>query len=234
MILAGGQGTRLRPFTIVLPKPLVPVGEQPVLEIVLRQLRRAGFSRVTLAVNHRASLIQAFFRDGRDWGLQIDYSLESQPLSTIAPLRLIGDLPETFLLMNGDVLSDLDFARLLRHHDDSGALFTVASSRRRQTIDYGVLELDVSGMRLTGFAEKPTADYEVSMGIYVVNREIVAMIPPERAYGFNHLMLDLLAGGKHVNVYRHDGYWVDIGRPEDYAQAVEDFARDPARLLPDD
>ena len=234
VILAGGRGTRLRPYTTVLPKPLVPIGEYPVLEIIVRQLRRAGLRRLTLAVNHHANLIQAFFGDGKAWNLEIDYSLEDIPLSTIAPLRLITDLPDTFLLMNGDVLTDLDFAALCRSHRDSGRLFTVAATTRRHTIDYGVLEVDVSGRTLTGFKEKPTAAYDVSMGIYVVQRDVIAMIPPGRPYGFDHLMTDLLGRGEHVNVYRHDGYWVDIGRPDDYAEATEEFERNRGRLLPDD
>lgn len=232
-MLAGGKGTRLWPYTVVLPKPLVPIGEYPVLELILRQLRRAGFERVTLAVNHRANLIQAFFGDGSEWGLQVDYSKEETPLSTVAPLRLIEDLPETFLLMNGDVLSDLDYGMLCRYHQASGAPFTVAAAKRRQVVDYGVLQVDPSGHTLTGFAEKPTADYDVSMGIYVVNRPIVSTIPAGRPYGFDHLMTDLLGRRERINVYRHDGYWVDIGRPDDYAQAVDDFERNPGRLLPD-
>jgi NDP-sugar pyrophosphorylase family protein len=233
VILAGGQGTRLKPFTVVLPKPLVPIGEQPVLEIILRQLRRAGIERVTLAVNHRANLIQAFFRDGSPWDLAIDYSLEERPLSTIGPLCLIPDLPETFLLMNGDVLSDVDFAAVCQHHQESGALFTIVAATRRHTVDYGVLQLDAAARTLTGFSEKPTTDYVVSTGIYVVDRRVLSCVPRGVPYGFNHLMADLLARGERVNVYSHDGYWMDIGRPEDYAQAVEDFLKEPGRLLPD-
>jgi NDP-sugar pyrophosphorylase family protein len=234
VILAGGRGTRLRPYTTVLPKPLVPIGEYPVLEIIIRQLRRAGVKRLTLAVNHHANLIQAFFGDGAAWNLEIDYSLEDVPLSTVAPLRLIPDLPDTFLLMNGDVLTDLDYASLCRSHRESGRLFTVAATTRRHTIDYGVLDIDAAGRTLTGFKEKPTAAYDVSMGIYVVQRDVVAMIPPDRPYGFDHLMVDLLGRGDQVNVYRHDGYWVDIGRPDDYAQATDEFERNRERLLPDD
>jgi NDP-sugar pyrophosphorylase family protein len=231
VILAGGQGTRLRPYTVVLPKPLVPIGEYPVLEIIIRQLRRAGVDRVTLAVNHGANLIRAFFGDGSAWNLAIDYSLEDRPLSTIAPLRLIDDLPETFLLMNGDVLTDLDYSALWRHHQSLGGLFTVASTTRCHTIDYGVLEVDASGPTLAGFREKPVAAYEVSMGIYVVSRDVVAMIPADRPYGFDNLMTDLLSRREPVNVFRHDGYWLDIGRPDDYARGVDEFERVRERLL---
>ena len=142
VILAGGQGTRLRPYTVVLPKPLVPVGKYPIAEILVRQLAACGVRRVTVAVGYHANLIQAYFGDGSKWGVQMDYSLESQPLGTIGPLRLIPDLPDTFLLMNGDILTDLDFTDLWRRHRESGCRFTVAAATRRHRIDYGVLKVD--------------------------------------------------------------------------------------------
>jgi NDP-sugar pyrophosphorylase family protein len=226
VILAGGLGTRLRPFTVVLPKPLVPIGEYPILEIIVRQLVRSGITHITLAINHRANLVRAFFGDGSAWGARIDYSLESEPLSTIAPLRLITDLPDRFLLMNGDVLTDLPYARFAAHHVESGGLFTIAASRRTHTIDYGVLEHDAAG-RLTGFLEKPSRDYMVSMGVYMVDRRVLDFVPPAGAFGFDHLMRDLLKRGERVNVFPYEGYWLDIGRPDDYARAVEEF--DPVR-----
>jgi len=227
VILAGGLGTRLRPFTVVLPKPLVPIGEYPILEIIVRQLVRRGITRITLAINHRANLVRAFFGDGSAWGAEIDYSLEAEPLSTIAPLRLIPDLPERFLLMNGDVLTDLPYGDLVAHHVRTRGLFTIAASRRRHTIDYGVLELDSDGC-LTGFLEKPSRDYMVSMGVYVVDRRVVERIPPAGAYGFDHLMRDMLQRGEQVSVYPYEGYWLDIGRPDDYVRAVDEF--DPVRV----
>lgn len=233
VILAGGKGTRLHPYTVAFPKPLVPVGEYPVLEIIIRQLRRAGITRVTLAVNHHANLIQAYFGDGEAWGLRIDYSRETEALSTIAPLRLIPDLPESFLLMNGDVLTDLDYRELWQAHRAADAMFTVAASTRRHTTDYGVLEVDASGRRLTGFREKPTSDFHVSMGVYVVDRRVVDGIPPTGPYGFDDLMLDLLARDAPVYVHQHPGYWLDIGRPDDYARAADEFGQLRARLLPD-
>jgi NDP-sugar pyrophosphorylase family protein len=230
VILAGGRGTRLRPYTVVLPKPLMPIGEYPILEVIVRQLAAQGFERVTIAVNHQANLIQAFFGDGRKWSLEIDYSLESQPLSTVGPLSLIEDLPDTFLLMNGDVLTDLGFADLLALHTVSGAMFTVAASRRTHTIDYGVLEVD-AGARLTGFKEKPTVDYLVSMGVYGVSRTVLSMFPAGQPYGFDDLMRDLLAKGSQVTIHPHDGYWADIGRPDDYMQAIDAFDGLKERLL---
>jgi NDP-sugar pyrophosphorylase family protein len=230
VILAGGQGTRLRPYTVVLPKPLMPIGEFPILEVIVRQLARAGFGHITMAVNHQAELIKAFFQDGAKWRLRIDYSLEDKPLGTMGPLRLIGDLPEHFLVMNGDVLTDLDFAGLFERHAASGAIFTVSSSTREEVIDYGVLETDADS-RLIGFHEKPRSRYEVSMGVYMLSASVLAHIPPDRLYGFDHLMLDLIAAGERIAVSRFDGYWLDIGRPDDYARAIDEFDAMRSRFL---
>lgn len=231
VILAGGRGTRLRPYTIVLPKPLMPLGDYPILEVIVRQLASHGFRHITLAVGHQAQIIRAFFEDGRRWGVRIDYSLEPESLSTIAPLRLIGDLPEDFLLLNGDVLTDLDFMQFYREHVAGKRLFSIAASRRIQAIDYGVLHVDSSGT-LTGFSEKPSLDYLVSMGVYAVNRATLAVVPPEHKYGFDDLMTELLARGKPVYVTQHRGYWLDIGRTDDYMQAIDEFEQRRNQLLP--
>ena len=230
VVLAGGKGTRLRPYTVVFPKPLMPLGDYPILEVIVRQLAAEGFDHITLAVNHQANLIKAFFGGGERWNVRIDYSLESTPLSTIAPLRLIGDLPETFLLMNGDVLTDLRFRQLQREHADARSVFTVAASRRTHTVDYGVLQVDPSGT-LIGFEEKPSLRYLVSMGVYVVEKSVLSLVPPDRPFGFDDLMHALIARGAPVNVRPHDGYWLDLGRPDDYAQAVEEFERRRPSLL---
>lgn len=232
VILAGGKGARLRPYTIVLPKPLMPIGDYPILEVIVRQLARCGFSRITLAVNHQAELIQAFFHDGTKWGVKIDYSLEDQPLGTMGPLRLIRDLPEQFLVMNGDTLTDLDFGAFHDRHVASGEYFTVSSAVREHLVDYGVLKPGGDG-RLSSFEEKPRLTYEVSMGVYMCSRAVLERIPPDRAFGFDHLMLDLIRVAKAARVARHDGYWLDIGRPDDYAQAIDDFERLRSRLLGD-
>ena len=230
MILAGGRGTRLRPYTVVLPKPLMPIGDYPVLEVIIRQLAEHGFSQVTMAVNHQANLIQAFFRDGSQWGINIDYSLESEPLSTIGPVALIQDLPDNFLLMNGDVLTDLDFRTFLDHHINNQQLFTVSAARRIETIDYGVLHVNALG-HLERFQEKPTTEHLVSMGVYGVSRRLFDRVPVGRKYGFDDLMYDLIEAGSTVNVEVHDGYWLDIGRPDDYARAIEEFERCPERFI---
>jgi len=222
IILAGGRGTRLRPFTLTIPKPLVPIGERPVLDIVVRQLAAAGFDHITLAISAHTKLIRAFFSDGEEWDVKIDYSVEDRPLSTMAPLTLIRDLPDDFLVMNGDVLTDLDFATFHDRHVDGRRLFTIASHQRQQTIDYGVLH--VRKGELIGFEEKPTVPFEVSMGVYMVNRAALSFIPDGRPFGFDDLMRELVSLGRVVNVEPHSGYWMDIGRPDDYETAVADHA----------
>ena len=231
VVLAGGTGTRLRPYTVVLPKPLMPIGDYPILEVIVRQLVGQGFAQITLAINHQANIIRAFFGDGDKWGVKIDYSLETKPMSTIAPLSLISDLPDNFLLMNGDVLTDLDLTGFLQRHVTAGRLFTIAAARRSQFIDYGVLQVD-SSHRLTGFREKPRTEYLVSMGVYAVNRAVLDFVPPDSKYGFDDLMNDLLKKGESVTVDPFDGYWLDIGRPDDYARAIEEFEQRKHELLP--
>lgn len=221
VILAGGKGTRLRPYTVVLPKPLMPIGDYPILEVVVRQLVKAGFDHITMAVNHQAELIRAFFSDGARWGVKIDYSQESEPLGTMGPLNLISELPENFLIMNGDILTDLNFTKFYDDHVASNAIFSIASNERQQKVDYGVLKTDELG-QLIGFIEKPSNAYLVSMGIYMANRRVLDFIP-RIAYGFDSLMLDLIAKDEFVAVKSHRGYWLDIGRPDDYMQAIEEF-----------
>lgn len=222
VVLAGGKGARLRPYTVALPKPLMPLGDYPILEIIVRQLARHGFKHITLAVNHQADIIKAFFDHGGKWGVRIDYSLETEPLSTIAPLGLIQDLPDHFLLMNGDVLTDLDLRALYQRHVAEDRLFTIAATHRVHTIDYGVLETSHTNV-LTGFSEKPTMRYMVCMGVNVASRAILSKIPPQRKYGLDDLLLELLRCGERVQVEPYNGRWLDIGRPEDYIQASEQF-----------
>ena len=230
IILAGGKGIRMRPYTVVLPKPLMPVGEFPILEVIVRQLVRHSFDHVTMAVNHQAEIIRAFFQDGAKWGVKIDYSMEDKPLSTMAPLRLIDDLPENFMVMNGDILTDLSYSDFYESHVSNNNIFTISAHSREQKVDYGVLEMDENN-HLTGFTEKPSAEYLVSMGIYMASRRIMDFIPVGKSYGFDNLMLDLLAAGKPASVQKFDGYWLDIGRPDDYVQAIEEFEQMKQRFL---
>lgn len=230
VVLAGGKGTRLRPYTVVFPKPLMPVGEYPILEIVIRQLVQHGFERITLAVNHQAELIKAFFADGSKWGVVVDYSLENEPLGTMGPLRLINDLPEHFLIMNGDVLTDLNYGTFHSEHTGNERLFTISSHRREHRMDYGVLDVGPDH-RLRNFQEKPKTSYEVSMGVYMASRRILKFLPPAGPYGFDTLMLDLLKNDQEVDVKAFEGYWLDIGRPDDYAQAIAEFDAMKERFL---
>jgi NDP-mannose synthase len=229
VILAGGRGTRLRPYTLTLPKPLVPLVDTPIVEIVIRKLANAGYVSATLAINHMGDLIQAYFGNGERWGLQLRYSLENEPLGTIAPLRLISGLPDNFLVINADVLSDLDLSRFLDDHVSSGAIFTIGATSREQVLDYGVL--GVESDRLVSFREKPKLSQLVSMGIYAVNKLVLDYIPATGPFGFDQLMLKLIETGQAVNVRRHDGYWLDIGRPDDYERATVEFEKDRKRFL---
>lgn len=232
VILAGGKGTRLAPYTTVLPKPLMPIGDMPILEIVLRQLRHYGFRDVVISVGHLAELLRAFFADGSRWGLKIRYVSEDEPLGTMGPLRLIDGLMRPFMVMNGDLLTDIDYAALYAHHLGHGGEATVSVIPRQVQISLGVLDYDTE-CRLVGFREKPTTTYAASMGIYVFNPSILDLIPSGRYYGFDNLMLDMLAAGRSVHVRPFDGLWLDIGRPEDYAIANETILKHRDRFLPD-
>lgn len=230
VILAGGKGTRLRPYTTLIPKPLVPLGgKYSILEVVLKQLAKAGFTRVTMAVNHLAHLIMSFFGDGHGYGLAIDYSLEKEALSTIGPLTLLPDLPENFLVMNGDILCDLDYRAFYEAHVRDCGRVSVSVNRRQMKIDFGVLRYDAQGF-LKEFQEKPVYDFDVSMGIYCLNRSVVETLPVGTFYGFDHLMRDSISQNLSVRVYPFSGYWLDIGRPDDYEQADQNFDELLARL----
>jgi len=230
VILAGGKGTRLRPYTVVLPKPLMPIGEFPILELIIKQLMSNGFDHITLAVNHQAELIQAFFGKGEKFGIKIDYCMEDKPLSTMGPLSLIDDLPDNFIVMNGDVLTDLNFKAFHNTHVNEGHIFTISSFIREQINDYGVLETNPEHS-LIGFKEKPKTTFEVSMGVYMVSKKVLDYIPYNTAYGFDNLMLDLINDNKYAKVRPHSGYWLDIGRPDDYHIAIEEFEKNREKFL---
>ena len=222
IILAGGKGTRLRPYTVVFPKPLMPIGDYPILEVIIRQLVQNSFTHITIAVNHQADLIKTFFGDGYKWGIKIDYSLEDKPLSTMAPLKLIKDLPDNFLVMNGDVLTNLNYSEFYEYHIKRNNIFTISSYKREVKSEFGVLELDNQN-NLVGFKEKPIEKYNVSMGIYMVSKKAIEYIPDNTFYGFDYLMLDLIKYKENPIVKPFDGYWLDIGRPDDYEIAIEEF-----------
>jgi NDP-sugar pyrophosphorylase family protein len=222
VILAGGKGVRLAPLTEVIPKPLVPIGGMPIMEIVLRRLKEQGFNRITLAVGYMADLIQAYFQDGSKWGIRIDYSYESSPLGTAGPLALIDGLDETFLVMNADVLTDLDLRQLVHYHRQKGGVATVGAFERQVKIDLGVIIKDGEGT-IKDYVEKPTSTHLVSMGIYVFEAQVLKFIKGVGYLDFPELVKTLLAHGLPVHYYPFTGYWLDIGRHEDYAKAANEF-----------
>jgi NDP-sugar pyrophosphorylase family protein len=209
----------------------MPVGDLPILEIVVRQLRHYGFQRITMAVGHLAELIQTFFGDGSKFGIKIDYSREERPLGTAGPLHLIPDLDETFLVMNGDLLTDLNYGQLVRWHVEQKNDATIGVYEKKVSIDLGVLERDGDN-RIVDYKEKPTLTYEVSMGVYVFSKSILQYVPKGH-FDFPDLVLELIRRGRPIRGYRFQGLWLDIGREEDYAKAVEAFEAQRAKLLPD-
>ncbi len=224
IILAGGKGTRLKPYTTLIPKPLVPLGgECSVLELVILQLARAGFTHITLAVNHLADLVRAYFGDGKKWNVLIDYSLEDKPLNTVGPLTLIPDLPENFLVMNSDILCNLNFKKFYEEHVKSKNRVSIAICSRESVIDFGVLKYDADHY-LTEFHEKPVYHFDVSMGIYCLSRSVVEELPKGQPYGFDRLMLEGIKNKNKIYIHKFDGFWLDIGRTEDYQYADEHFA----------
>jgi len=230
VILAGGKGTRLMPYTTALPKPLMPVGEYPILDILLRQLSAQGFRRVTLAVGHLAGLIQAYFRQGHDWGIDIDYAYETTPLGTAGPIARLPRYERALLVLNGDLLTTLDFAKIVRFHYENRAVATIGTKRRTETVQFGVVETAPNG-QITEYKEKPNIDYLVSMGIYVFSPAVREYIPRSQKFDFPELVQRLLANNQRVLAYESEAYWMDIGRPDDYEQANEDFPNLEQNLL---
>jgi len=234
ILMAGGEGRRLRPITAKLPKPLVPIGEISVLEMVLRQLRWYGFDNVTLCVGHRAELVMTVVGDGRRFGLEIRYHVEEQPLGTIGALARLEGLEDSFLVMNGDVCTDLDFRSLLEWHRSHGSPATVAACARRERLELGVLELDPGRGRLVGFKEKPDYEFWAAMGVNAFNTDILDLIPRGRPFGFDELMAAMLTRRVDVRVFTYGGFWLDIGRIDDYERILDEFPRRRTSLLPDE
>ncbi len=232
VILAGGKGTRLAPYTTVLPKPMMPIGDRAILEVLLYQIRKAGIKEVTLAVGHLAGLMQAYFKDGQQYDLKIDYCIEEKPLGTAGPLAAIGGLDSTFLVSNGDVLTQLKLKDLIRFHKEQGGICTIAMHARKMKINLGVIEMNDGDHRVTGYVEKPTLDYTVSMGIYVFEPKVLDYIPKGEYFDFPDLVKKLIAAGEPVIGYPYSGYWQDLGNPEDYAEACKDFETMRDKFLP--
>ncbi|HNO78685.1 MAG TPA: sugar phosphate nucleotidyltransferase [Phycisphaerae bacterium] len=239
VILAGGQGSRLRPYTTVLPKPLMPVGDVPILEVLVKQLRALGLKRLIFATNYRDGLLRSYFGTGQTLGVDISYCKENRPMGTVGPLHLVADqLPQSFLVMNGDILTDLNYRTLLETHKQSGKLLTLGTYERRLQIGDGVLDIDGVGC-VSAFREKPTIPLTISLGAYAMDRAILDLIPEGLPFGMDELVLSMLERNLPVNTYHHDGMWLDIGTPGDLEKANELFSSrrksflgiDPATLL---
>lgn len=231
VILAGGLGTRLKPFTMTIPKPLLPLGDIPVLEIVLRQLGANGFDRAIVTLGHMAPLFLAHFGDGSAYGLRIEYLRENEPLGTAAPLRELRNPPDDFLVMNGDLLTDLSFRNMIGAHRTNQAAATIGVAARQEKVDYGVVDMASDGTFLD-YREKPVTPYYVSMGINILSARALEHIPASGKFDMPQLMLALHRAGERVHCHRPDCYWQDIGRFDDYARASEDFVANPGRFLP--
>ena len=234
VILAGGKGTRLAPYTTVLPKPLMPIGDRAILDVVVRQLVAHGFTDLEFAVGYLAHLIRAVFGDGSAHGASIAYHEEAEPLGTAGPLSSIADLGETFLVLNGDVLTSLDYSALFAEHAASGNALTIATHHRTVRSEYGVLHVEGDGplQRVVDYEEKPEIPYTVSMGVYVLDARALDAIPRGKRFDIPDLVLELLRRGEGVASYPFDGYWLDIGRHDDYEQALGDYETILPRLLP--
>jgi len=230
VILAGGKGARLKPYTKIFPKPLMPLGEMPILEVVLRQLKSAGFEKITISVNHKAHLIQTFFNNGSQLGLDLSYCEEDEPLGTAGSLSIVKNLSDNFLVMNGDLLTTIDYADMVQTHIDSGATATIGAFPREVKIDFGVLDINNKG-ELHNYREKPTFRYLVSMGVNVFNMSVLEFIPSGQYLDMPELMMNLRNAGRTVLTYRSNCEWLDIGRADDYETAIEEFQRSRNKYL---
>jgi NDP-mannose synthase len=231
IILAGGKGTRLKPFTKVLPKPLVPIGDDlPILEIILKQLKYYGFKDITLAVSHLAELIMAFFQHGEKLDLNIKYSREDKILGTAGPLSLIDKFDENFIVMNGDLLTTLNYRDFFNYHVKNHNDLSMALYKKEVKIDLGVIETENNIFK--NYIEKPTYTFDVSMGIYVINRNIIDLIPKNEKMDLPELVLKCQKLKKKIGCFKGDYYWLDIGRVEDYEKAIEIFEQKRTEFLP--
>ncbi len=228
IVLAGGKGTRLAPYTHILPKPLMPIGDMPILEVLIQQMKRSGITDVILTVGHLAHLLESYFQDGSKYGINIRYSREDEPLGTAGPLSLIQDLNDTFLVTNGDVLTTLDLRNLFEFHRQNDGCATIAMHERKVQIDLGVIQLD-GGNKVVGYIEKPSMDYCASMGIYVFEPKVLDYIPKGKYLDLPDLVNILLENEERVIGFPFQGYWQDLGRSDDYQQANKDLSASSLR-----
>ena len=231
VILAGGKGTRLAPYTTVFPKPLMPIDGMPILEVIVRQLAHFQIKEMIFTVSQQSEpLLSAYFGDGSRYGVNIRYSHEEKPLGTAGPLSLLTDLPETFLVMNGDILTTLNYRRLIRFHREKRGIVTIAMSQKKIPLELGVMECSRNS-RLMRYLEKPVLTYSVSMGVYIFEKAILSSVPRGKYLDFPELIQKLLKRRKRVNCYPSDDFWLDIGRHEDYELAQEKFREMRKRIL---
>jgi len=231
VLLAGGRGTRLRPLTVTVPKPLLPLGERPIIDVLIAQLAAAGVGRVFVCLGYLAPLMQAFLGDGGRWGVRVEPRIEAEPLGTAGGLRTIDDLSDDFFVVNGDTLTDLDFAGMAAAHKRAGAMATLFTPWVDEQIDYGVVSIDEGGA-LTEYLEKPRRGYHVSSGVYVLARGVLPLIPEAGPFDMPDLVRAAMAAGGRVLCHRAGAYWKDIGRLDHYEAASRDFEADPNRFLP--
>lgn len=224
VILAGGKGTRLLPYTTVLPKPLMPIGDKPILEIIIRQLKKYGITDITVSVGYLAGLIETFFGDGSKLGVKIDYSMEFEPLGTAGPLSLIDNLDKIFLLMNGDVLTSLNYKKFIEYHRTKRSTMTIGLHSQSYQIPLGYIEHD-ENYNVTNYIEKPVHKFDVGMGIYLMEPEILHYIEKGKRLDIPELVLKLISDNKKVIGYPTDEYWLDMGKHEEYNKAIEDFEK---------
>jgi NDP-mannose synthase len=233
IILAGGKGTRLAPYTTVFPKPLVPLGHRPIIDIIVHQLAHYGFTDVTMTVGPLSELIQAYFHhaNGITERMKFSYVKETKPTGTVGSLSAVNGLNETFLVMNGDVLTTLDYAKLIAYHKEKGGLLTVGMHKKNVKIDFGVIEVD-ENFQIMNYQEKPENSYPVSMGVYVFEPEVLKYIQPGEYLDFPVLVERLLEKGEKVVGYPCEDFWLDIGCHEDYQKAQDIYESMKDKFLP--
>jgi NDP-sugar pyrophosphorylase family protein len=224
VILAGGLGTRLRPFTEIIPKPLLPIGEKSVLEIQIEHLREKGFTEIFLATNYKSDYIENFFGDGSKYGVNLTISKEEKPMGTAGPVTLLRDhLTEPFLLMNGDILTTLDYRHLYEFALRIDSMLTVAIKEIITPFQFG--NIFYEGDFVTGIEEKPNIKTKIIAGIYVMKPGIFDIIPVNQYFGMDQLIQKMLETKLKVARYEINAYWLDIGQVDDYKKAQEIYKK---------
>jgi NDP-mannose synthase len=234
VILAAGEGTRLRPYTKVLPKPLLPLGERPMLDIIIRQLAHFGFTEITVTAFWLRDAIKLFLQmmQAELPNVKLTYVAQDKLMGTAGGISSLPGLDDTFLVMNADVLTTMNYAELMRYHKEKGSALTIGMYPKKIKISLGLLQYD-NDNNLLGYAEKPESSYPVSMGIYVFDPLVLPYVPPNDYLDIPTLAKRLMDDQKRVVVYPFDGHWIDIGKPEDFTDAQEQYERLKAEFLPE-